>query len=150
MFEPGNKFGKGRPLGSVSPISKIRRDFYHSLEDANFDPAKELMEIYFKAKGLFDNYGIIYDKLVEGALERGDPFPVEDKADKYLKISLDAVKEIASYCYPKLKSIELKDKNPLEDLSRDEKIKELKNAIVVLETTIETSELCTPGSEENK
>lgn len=148
-FQPGHKFGKGRPRGSVSPISKIRRDFYATLEEANFDPAKELMDIYSKARSVFDNYALIYENLSRAKAESGDPFPVEDKADKYLKIALDAAKEIAGYCYPKLKSVELKTENPLEHLSRPEKIEELKKAILVLEAH-GSPELCSPGSEKDK
>lgn len=103
-----HRFGKGnpgRPVGSKNKIT-VRAEQICLAQD--FNPLEELIGIYKEAKWTYDNYATIYKSVCEAKEASGNPFPVEDKADKYLKIACDTVKEITGYIYPKLRSVELK------------------------------------------
>lgn len=133
-FQVGHKLAKGRPKGS---INKRSQNFYDVLERENFCPASALIEIYREAKKTYDNYATIYDAIVEAKDAKGlDASPVEDKADKYLKIALDAAKDLASYSFPKLKAIEQQKNNPLEGMTPDQKLEAMRHAVSVLELEV--------------
>lgn len=129
-FKPGNKLSKGRPKGSLQRRSY---QFYEAIQDLGFDPPTELVKIYKEAKKTYDNYAAIYENISKASEASGNPFPVEDKADKYLKIALDAVKEIASYAYPKLKAIERPNMGALEGMTNEQKLEALRQAVKLLE-----------------
>lgn len=131
MFQPGNKLSKGKPKGS---LNKRTITFLETLEKEDFNPAAALIEIYREAKKTYDNYGIIYQAIEEARDAKGqNSFPTEDKADKYLKIALDAAKDLASYSYPKLKATEQKQDDPLKDMSPEQKLEAMRHAVSVLE-----------------
>lgn len=126
---------RGRPKGALAYRSY---EFLRALHDNDFDAASELITIYREAKKTYDNYAVIYEALEDARTEQGqNPIPTEDKADKYLKIALDAVKEIASYTYPKLKSIEHQAPSPLDGMTNQQKLDAMREAMKVLEKNIE-------------
>lgn len=130
-FEKGHSLAQGRPRGSLNARTF---EFIRALHDNDFDAAAEMIKIYKEAKKTYDNYATIYDALEETRIQEGvNPYPTEDKADKYLKIALDAVKEIASYCYPKLKSVEQVKESPLDGMTNEQKLEALKQAVKLLE-----------------
>lgn len=98
----------GRPIGA---LNKRSVDFMRVLEAHDFCPAGALIECYREAKKTYDNYGTIYDAIVEAreaANDRDGSFaaPPEDNAHKYLKIAGDFAAQLASYSYPKLKAVD--------------------------------------------
>jgi hypothetical protein len=146
-FKPGYKPGPGRPKGS---LQKRTYQFFEAIQELGFDPPTELVNIYREAKKTYDNYAVIYDNISKASEASGNPFPVEDKADKYLKIALDAVKEIASYAYPKLKAIDKTALNPLEGMTAEEKIEYLKQAVKLLEQQNEPRPVSHSSNETNE
>lgn len=116
-FQLGNKLSKGRPPGSKS---KRSLEFQRVLEEYEFDSAEALLDIYEVASSCF-NYANREEKPI------------------YLKLALDAAREIASYSYPKLKSIERKPTNALEGMSPQEKLQAMKQAVLLLEGEIKKS-----------
>lgn len=144
-FQPGNKLAKGRPKGSRS---KRTLAFIEVLEDHGFCPVTAMIECYREAKKTYDNYGTIYDAISRARSinnsNTGDySAPLTDEAHKYLKIAGDMAKDIASYTYPKLKSIEQSKPSPLEGLTQTDQIKFLKQALNLLEQQAGTIE---PGA----
>ena len=132
-FKPGNNLSKGRTPGA---LNKRTQTFIEVMQKHDFCAATALIECYRDAKKIYDSYGIIYDALTEAKIKTGDPFPVEDKADKYLKICLDAAKDLASYSFPKLKAIEQEKNNPLDGMSPEQKLEALQQAVKVLEMQV--------------
>jgi hypothetical protein len=100
----------GRPKGARN---KRTMEFMEVLEKHSFCPATSLIECYEEA---IQNY----------RSNTHDP----ELAHRYLKIAADIAKDLTSYAYPKLKSIEQKIETdmeldrPLADLS-DEELDEL-------------------------
>jgi ketol-acid reductoisomerase len=147
MFKPGNKLSTGRAKGAVN---KRTIEFRATLEREGFDPAMAMLEIYKEAKKTYDNYAVIYDQLIANKIKAGDPFPVEDKADKYLKIAADMVKDISSYCYPKLKSVEQTKQNPLDDMTAEQKLETMREAVKMMEREVgDSSKRIGPGSDKD-
>lgn len=104
-FQPGHKHSKGKPKGAKSHRTI---EFEMVLAKHNFCPATAMIEIFEEAKKVYMSYGVIYQAICEAkANELGYPAPVEDKADKYLKIAADMAKEISSYAFPKRKAIDM-------------------------------------------
>lgn len=133
-FQPGHKLSKGKPKGS---IHKRTQNFLDVLERENFCAATALIEIYREAKKTYDNYAIIYEALEDARKLKGETIaPTEDKADKYLKIAIDAAKDLAGYSFPKLKAIEQQKDNPLKDMSPEQKLEAMKHAVSVLELEV--------------
>lgn len=132
-FKPGHSLSKGRPAGARG---KRTYEALAILEKNNFDPIQTLIDCCKEAKKTYDNYATIYDAICEAKEASGNPFPVEDKADRYLKIAVDAAKEIASYAYPKLKSIEHQKDNPLKDMTPEQRLEAMKHAVNLLEGQI--------------
>lgn len=135
-FLPGNP---GRPPGSLNKRSRI---FIERIENEHgFDVAQELVWVFTEAKKTYQNYGTIYDNINDARIEKGENFfPTEDKADKYLKIALDAAREIASYCIPKLKSIEHIKNEALEGMTAEQKLEALRHATALLEAEVKKNE----------
>lgn len=135
-FQPGHKLAKGRPPGT-----KNRRtlEFVAVLEREKFCPVTAMIECYREAKKVYDSYGLIYDAIQDARIIKNDqdgsyPTPLEDKAHTYLKIAGDLAKDIASYTYPKLKSIEQTKSNPLEGMTIKEKIEAARQFLKLLES----------------
>lgn len=101
-FTHGNKASKGRPKGAVNKRSV---EFMAVLAKHDFCPASAMIEVYTEAKKIYSSYAKIYDAIT-GAREIKGMLPLEDKADKYLRIAGDMAKELASFAYPKKKAIE--------------------------------------------
>jgi hypothetical protein len=134
-FTPGHKLSKGRPKGTVN---KRTMEFRSVLEANNFCPVTAMIECYQEAKRLFDNYGTIYEAICEARLIENDkngsyPTPLVDEGHKYLKIAGDMAKDIASYTYPKLKSIEQSKPDPLEGMTTQQRLEAMKQAVKLLE-----------------
>ena len=126
--------GRGRPPGARN---KRTVEFMATLEREGFDPAMALIECYREARKTYDNYGTIYDAICDANTQKGQHFaPPEDRADKYLKIAADIAKDLASYAYPKLKSIEKKDDNHLKDMSPTQRLEAMRHAVQMLELQI--------------
>lgn len=136
-FEKGHKLSIGRPVGSINKRSVA---FYEAIQKEGFEIAKELVEIHRKAMKVYDNYGTIYEAIEDARIQKGvQAFPTEDKADKYLKIALDAAKEIAAYSIPKLKSVEHTTNNPLEGMTPDQRLEAMKQAVLLLEAQVKAN-----------
>ena len=110
------KFPKGmggRPKGAKN---KRTAEFKEALERRNFSPADALMDCYKKAMDDYEYYAEL--------LRANRISPMEDNSYKNLKIAADLAEKIASYTYPKLKSIEqVKDMDqdrPLKNISDEE------------------------------
>lgn len=137
-FEKGHSLskGKGRPKGSISSRSI---DFAQTLERHNFNPAEALIEIYKEARKTYDNYATIYEALENARIDEGKQIsPSEDKADKYLKIALDAAKDLAGYAYPKLKAIEQVKTGALDNMTPEQRLEAMKLAVKMLEDQVKS------------
>jgi len=107
-FTPGNKLAVGRPKGS---INKRSAEFLSILEEENFDAARAMISFCRKAEQDYEE-------------ARG----TED-APKYLKIASDMAKELATYSYPKLKAIEKTQHDPLKDLTPQQRLELMEQAV---------------------
>lgn len=137
-FQKGHKLSPGRTAGSLNKRSVA---FFQSVEEEGFDAAKAMIGVYRDARKIYESYGLIYAALEEARIEKGeDSFPTEDKADKYLKIALDAAKDIAAYCYPKPKFPDQKTPQYLENMTPEQKIKALEHAASVLKAQVSKDE----------
>lgn len=131
--------GPGRPLGSRSRLS-IK--FSELLESENFEPARELIACYREAKKTYDNYGAIYAAIVDARILKNDKdgscaTPTEDKAHQYLKIAADIAKELASYAYPKLKSVEQVKVSATSNMTPSEKLEALKSMMQIVQKEVD-------------
>ena len=117
-FLPGNKANQnGRPKGTKN---KRTREFYEALERNNFDPAQALIDCYNEAKKQ-------YARAVISEQENAPSSTLKLESDipKYLKIAGDLAEKIATYSYPKLKSVERTDPILLEIIERIKQLKDL-------------------------
>ncbi len=121
-FQPGNKIAKGRPIGS---LNRRTSELIAKLEEGGFDPAGELIDCYQEARAA-------YKKL---DLEEGLG---------YLKIASDIAKDLASFCYPKIKAVEQIKGNILEGMSTQEKLEAMKQAVAMMESQVKGDESKTP------
>lgn len=101
----------GRPAGS---INKRNAEFKNTLEKHNFNPAEALLELYQNARQGWE-YGNREEKPI------------------YLKIAADLARDMCTYTYPKLKSMEVKKENALENMSAQERLEAMKQAVAMLE-----------------
>jgi hypothetical protein len=132
MFEPGNKYGAGRPLGSKNKSTlQSAAEFKEALKRNNFNVPEALIEMYQNATR---DYKSNRKKLKQGRIS-----PMEDNGHKYLRIAADVLKEIASYCYAKQKAVEHTNVNPLEGMTPEQKLQAMKQAILLLEMEISGS-----------
>jgi hypothetical protein len=103
----------GRPRGARN---KRTVEFMSVLEKANFCPASALIGCYLKALADYEYYSEL--------LRSNRISPMEDNSSKYLRIASDLAKDLSSYAYPKLKSIEQTkssdEERPLKDLTDEE------------------------------
>jgi hypothetical protein len=113
-FEKGHKFATGRPKGS---LNKKNISFRETLEAKGYDVAEALYDIYIKGLDVFNN---------------GNP----DDRVSGLKIAGDMAKEIASYVMPKLKAIEVTKSSALDNMSPQEKLEAMKQAVRLLEADL--------------
>jgi hypothetical protein len=104
-FLPGHK--------GYGPQARTKR-FEAVLEKHNFNAAEALVWCFMEAK---NNY---------------ESAEADSDCSKYLAIASGNAKEIASYVFPKLKSID-KTENVWEGLSLDEKIIAVKDYLVLME-----------------
>lgn len=116
MSEGSNKWHPGRRPGAVNRKTK---HFQEVIEARGFDVAEALMDIYNESIKFFEE-------------SRTDPIC----GPQALKIVLDVTKEIASYSLPKLKSIEMPKDNLLADMTREEKLQVMKQAVAQLEAEL--------------
>lgn len=94
-FEKGHKLSLGRPKGTKN---KRTIEFQEVMDRKNFNVAEALVYCYRQAIKKYKYYN---ERLEDGRLS-----PMEDNAPKYLKIASDMAKDMASYSFPKLKSID--------------------------------------------
>lgn len=94
--------GAGRKPGSTN---KRTAQFEEVLAKHNFCAASAMIEIFNESKKIYESYAEIYAAISEAREIKG-LIPLEEKADKYLKIAGDMACEIASYAYPKRKAVE--------------------------------------------
>lgn len=136
-FLPGEG---GRPKGT---LNKRTYEFRAILEKRGFCPATALMECYEEARKTYDNYGTIYEAIVDARIVQNDKdgscvTPLEDNAHKYLKIAADIAKDIASYSFPKLKAIEQTKPNPFEGMSPAQKLETAREFVKILEIEVQS------------
>ena len=124
-FQIGNKFSKGKPLGSKS---KRTLEALEILEQQKFNPIKALIECHRLAKERFD---IDVDKEDTGQISK-----MESNASKYLKIATDSAADIAGYAYPKLKSIEQKKVSATEGMTDQQKLDAARAVVLLLEQRV--------------
>lgn len=127
-FKPGNKLAKGRPAGS---LNKRTLEFRALLDSAGFCPATAMMDTYRTALARFTEEIAKEDS--------GRISPMESSAAKYLKIASDNAADLASYCYPKLKAIEQQKPDPLADMTPEQKLEAMKEAVKVLQAQVKAS-----------
>lgn len=133
-FQVGRKKTGGMQKGT---IKQRTLKFNEIMEKHNFCAATALIEIYTEAKKVYDNYGTIYQALEEAREAKGmDIRPTEDKADKYLKIALDAAKDLAGYSFPKLKAVEQSKPSITEGMTPEQKLEVMKQYVAALETQV--------------
>lgn len=114
-FEKGHSLSKGRPKGTKN---KRTVEFEEVLKRHNFCPASALIECYRKAMADYEYYAEL--------LRNNRISPMEDNSHKNLRIAADLAKELSSFSYPKLKSIEqskpsvLDGPRPLKHLTNEE------------------------------
>ena len=112
--------GPGRPKGS---ISKGTVHFQEVLKARGFDIAEAFLDIRDEAAKFF-------------LANKTDPIG----GPQALKILLDVTNDIASYVLPKLKSIEVTAKNPLEGMTTRQKLETMREAVALLEAEVSNEE----------
>jgi hypothetical protein len=120
------KFVKGTPKPAnsgrqVGTPNKRTVAFYERIKDLGFDAAEEMVKIHSEAIRSLD-------------------FCNREERLMYLGIALKAAAEIAQYCYPKQKAVEVKRENHLEGMSPQEKLEAMKAAVKLLENEMEPSD----------
>jgi hypothetical protein len=114
--------GRGRPLGSRN---KRTVEFLELLEAKDFCPASALMDVY---KIAMEKFISEVEKEDSGRIS-----PMESNAAKYLKIAADNASDLATYAYPKLKSIEQKRVNATEGMTIEQKLEAARLMVQLLE-----------------
>lgn len=117
-FQPGNRLAKGRPIGS---LNKRTSELISKLEEANFDPAGELIDCYAEARKAYKKLG-------------------SDDGLGYLKIASDIAKDLAGFCYPKIKAVEQIKGNILDGMSSHDKLEAMKQAVAMMESQVKADE----------
>lgn len=114
-FLPGNKLGQGRPKGTLNQRSL---DYAATLAAHNFNPAAALLDIFKRA---MKDY------------EEADP----EQRPTFLNIAMSAADKMQPYVYPKLSSVEVQTKNPLDGMTAAEKLEAMRQAVKLLEAESE-------------
>lgn len=92
----GFKKGEGgRPKGARNRRTKEAKEIAQA---KGFSPIEALIYCYHEAVSQYQHYK---DLLMQNRIS-----PMEDNGAKYLKIASDNAKEVGSFIYPKLKSID--------------------------------------------
>lgn len=109
-------------MGGRKKGQKNRRtlEFQDVLEKNNFDPAQALIDCFNEAKKQYAR-AVIHE-------QEGGPnvtLKLESDIPKYLKIAGDLAEKIATYSYPKLKSVERTDPILLAIIERVKQLKDL-------------------------
>ena len=112
-------------MGYDIKIRANRNSFWQTINEKGFNPAQELI----------NNYKIAMESFIHEQEQMANHTlsPMEGKAHVYLKMAQDAASQLASYAYPKLKSMELSQSNQLNDMTKEQKIEMLKSALEQLE-----------------
>ncbi len=131
-FEKGHAKIGGR---QVFTRNKRTLGFLEVLEKHKFCAASALIECYDDARKVYENYSVIFKAICEARDQRG-LIPVEDKADKYLKMAIECAKELAAYSYPRNKAIEQVKHNPLDGLTAEQKLDAVKQMVKILEMEV--------------
>lgn len=116
-FEPGHKLAKGRPLGS---LNRRTSELISKLEDGGFDPASELIDCYHEARKAY------------GKMSFADGLG-------YLKIASEIAKDLAGFCYPKIKAVEQIKGSLLDGMTPQEKLDAMKQAVALMESQVNES-----------
>lgn len=112
-FEKGNKLSVGRPKG----VPNKRNSFRESLEQHGVS--------------IPDRYFELLTMAMED-LDRSN----EEQRPQYYSIVSGLLKEMAAYSFPKLKSVEHKNANPLDGMTFEEKLEAMKQAVKMMEGEI--------------
>lgn len=119
-FKPGNS---GRPKGA---INKRSQEIRLILEEAGHCPTTKLIHLARVAEARFE----AETELVNS----GRYSPMESNAHAYLKMAIDANKELCSFINPKLKAIEQsRPPSPLEGMTPQQKLEACRQVIALLE-----------------
>jgi hypothetical protein len=96
---------------------------------------------------MIDAAEIALQKFVEeeSSVKSGRLSPMESNACEYLKIYVAIAKEIASYVHAKRKAIEHIQVDPLKDMSPEQKLEAMKQAVALLEHQVKTNEARPPN-----
>lgn len=128
MFTPGHKLSKGRPKGVPNKRTQYAQEI---LEKAGFCPITAMMDTYHISMTIFK------EELEK--LSTGRTSPLECEAAKYLKTAADMASDLASYSYPRLKSVEQTRSSPFEGMSNQEKLEAMKQMVTLLEAQVAKS-----------
>ncbi len=121
-FKPG---APGRPKGSPN---KRSLEVKQILAEAGHNPIERLMYLSRVAEARFE--------AETEAVNTGRFSPMECNAHAYLKMAIDANKELASFITPKLKAIEQITTNPTADMSPEQRLDAMKQAVKFLEAQV--------------
>lgn len=121
-FQVGHTLSKGRPPGS---INKRSQQFIAILEQNNFCTASAMLDLYKISMECF-----IEDRKKE---ELKQISPMESNAARYLKTCADLLQALASYSYPKLKSIDHTTKpDPFEGMTPEQRLQAAESALEMM------------------
>ena len=125
-FQPGNKIAKGRPKGSPNKRSV---EVAAIMAEAGHCPTEKLIHLARVAEARFEAE-------IE-MVNSGRWSPMESSAAQYLKMAIDANKELASFVNPKLKAIEqVKGPSPLDGMTAEQKLQAMKEAVKALQAQV--------------
>lgn len=124
-FTPGNKIATGRPKGSTNKRLKAIEEMAHEL---NCNPVEILLRF---AKG--DWAGLGYSKGTKSVYTEAGIIE-EDLISPGERIQ--AAKDVAGYLYAKKKSIEYVKPNMLDDMTPEQKLDAMKQAVQLLEREV--------------
>lgn len=117
----------GRPKGS---LNKRTQEFLDILNDNGFEPAQSAIDCY--------------DKAIENYQECCKKPHGKNLAAKFLKMATDIALDLCSYSYAKIKSIEHVKSDPLADMTPQQRLEALKNAVALTEAEIRLNEQKAP------
>lgn len=124
-FKPNHKLSVGRPKGSINRRSYEVKAI---LDEAGHCPTMKLVHLARVAEARFE----AETELVNS----GRYSPMESNAHAYLKMAIDANKELCAFINPKLKAIEQVKTNPLEGMSSQEKLEAMRQGVKFLEAEL--------------
>jgi len=98
------------------------------MEEAGHCPTQKLIYLARVAEARFEAEIELTDS--------GRYSPMESNAHAYLKMAIDANKELCSFVNPKLKSIEQTKTDHLSDMSPEQKLEAAKQAVRMMELEV--------------